>query len=49
MAIENVYIFQLKKGRRAKLSPLSFSTGRVIPRLVAPQQSQSPLHSIKQK
>jgi len=49
MAIKNVYIFQPKKGRRAKLSPLSFSTGRVIPRLVAPQQSQSPFHSTKQK
>lgn len=49
MAIKNVYIFQLKKGRRAKLFPLSFSTGRTIPQLVAPQQSQSLFHPTKQK
>jgi len=49
MAIKNVYIFQPKKGRRTKLFPLSFSTDRAIPRLVAPQQSQSPFHSTKQK
>jgi len=49
MTIKNVYILQPKKGRRVKLFPLSFSTVRAIPRLVAPQQSQSPFHSTKQK
>ena len=49
MTIKNVYIFKLKKGRRAWPFLLSFSTGRAIPQLVAPQQSQSMFHSTKQK
>lgn len=49
MTIKNVYIFKLKKGRRAWPFLLPFSTGRAIPQLVAPQQSQYPFHPTEQK
>jgi len=49
MTIKNVHIFQPKKGRRVELFPLSFSTDRANPRLVAPPQSQSSGHSTRQK
>jgi hypothetical protein len=45
--IKNVYTFKPKKGRKAKPFFLSFSHGKAIPRLVAPQQSQSSFHFTK--
>jgi len=45
--IKNVYIFKPKKGRKVKPFFLSFSLGKAIPRLVAPQQSQPPFHFTK--
>ncbi len=42
MAIKNIHIFELKKERIAKPFSQTFSTGKAIPRMVAPQQSQSP-------
>jgi len=49
MAIENIHMFELKKGRMALPFSQTFSTGKAIPWLVAPQQSQPPYHFTIQK